>query len=146
MAVESFYITIKLNLSEKKQIRDVVSFKYLNKYTLDLVYNYCIYIDEVEGYWHLNGCFINFFDCCENLFELCLKINIVKPQFEFKLLGITYSFTFNSFEEFILFIYKQVRPYKENYDRNYGQLVVLPGKKYFKFRQKNKKNYFKRLV
>ena len=143
MAIQSFYISIKISENEKTSITAQTNLKRCKK-SNDLTYKDVLLINNItndEGWWHINAGLYDFFHNCETLYEFCQAIQITKPNFTFYLLGEKYEFSFQSLLDFILFIYPKIENYKKNFEKSYG-ILSIPPNKIFSFRRKNKR-YFK---
>lgn len=140
MAIQSFYISIKISENDKKSIISQTNLK-RHKVSNDLIYKDVLLINDItddEGWWHINVGLYDFFHNCETLFEFCQAIEITKPKFPFYLLGEKYEFFFQSLLDFIQFIYPKIESYKKNFEKCYGTLSIPPNK-FFSFRRKNKR-------
>ena len=140
MAIQSFYISIKISENDKNSITSQTNLK-RHKISDDLIYKDVLLINDItddEGWWHINVGLYNFFHNCETLYEFCQAIEITKPKFTFYLLGEKYEFSFQSLLDFILFIYPKMESYKKNFEKCYGTLSIPPNK-FFSFRRKNKR-------
>lgn len=143
MAIQSFYISIKITENDKKSIISQTDLK-RHKVSNDLIYKDVLLINDVtddEGWWHINVGLYDFFHNCETLYEFCQVIDIEKSNFTFYLLGEKYEFSFQSLIDFIQFIYPKIENHKKNFDKCYGTLSITPNK-FFSFRRKNKR-FFK---
>lgn len=148
MATESFYISVDLSEKEKLLIQSMTIFKRDKLCKENLIYKNCVYIDNISNsedhIWHLNATYINIFDSCEKLYELCTVINKIKAGFEITVLNQNkVIFEELSFFCFIQYIYEKIEPFKKNFNSRFGELNILPGRDFYKFRRKNKK-FFKK--
>ena len=147
MAIDSFYISIEITPDEQKQIKNSGVFETYKRSMNDLVYKKTVYIDNIsneEGcWWHLNAGYSNFFDSCEVLYDLCLIINKIKPQFSFTVFKQNKTvFEALTFIEFLQHIYEIVKTSKQRFNDEYGRLSIIPtGYNVYKFRRKNKKHF-----
>ncbi len=140
MAIQSFYISIKISEKDKNSIASQINLKRYKK-SDDLIYKDVLFIDNItigESWWHINAGLYDFFRSCEILYELCKKIELTKPNFTFYLLGKKYEFSFHSLMDFILFVYPKIENNKKNFENCYGTLSISPNN-FFSFRRKNKR-------
>lgn len=140
MAIQSFYISIRISENDKNSITRRANLKRC-KISNDLIYKDVLLINDIavdEGWWHINAPLYDFFHSCEILFEFCQEINLIKPNFTFYLLGEQYSYSFQSLMNFIEFLYSKIESYKKNFEKCYGALAVPPNK-FFSFRRRNKR-------
>ena len=143
MAIQSFYISIKISEEDKSTFILTTNLKKYKK-SDDLIYKDVLFIDNItidESWWHINVGLYDFFHGCEILYEFCQAIGTVKPNFEFYFLGQKYEFVFQSLLDFIQFIYPKVENYKKNFEECYGVLSISPNK-FFSFQRKNRR-FFK---
>jgi len=149
MAIDSFYISIEMTPNEQNQIKNTVVFETYKRSINDLVYKKNVYIDNInneEGcWWHLNAGYLNFFDGCEALYDLCLIINKIIPQFSFTVFQQRKTvFETLTFIEFMHHIYEIVKSSKQRFNDEYGRLSIIPtGYNFYKFRRKNKKYFIR---
>lgn len=143
MAIQSFYISIEMSEEDKKTIISTTNLKRYKK-SNDLIYKDVLYIDNVsvnESWWHINVGLYDILHNCEVLYRFCQEIEIVKPSFDFYLLGQKYKFAFSSMLDFILFIYPKIEKSKRDFEDHYGVLSIST-EKFFTFYKKNKR-FFK---
>ena len=142
MAIQSFYISIELSEEEKCA---VVSSTCAKRYKSDdLIYKDVLYIEDIVAdgeWWHINAGLYDFFHSCEVLYEFCQSIEIVKPNFSFYLLGKRYEFIYPSLLDFMVFLYPKIKKYKENFEKQHGNLSVHP-QNFFLYKRKNSR-FFK---
>lgn len=143
MAIQSFYISIKISEKDKNSITSQTNLK-RHKKSDDLIYKDVLLIDNItigESWWHINAGLYDFFHSCEILYEFCQEINLTKPNFMFYLLGEQYEFNFQSLMDFIVFLYPKIENSKKNFEKCYGTLSISPNN-FFSFQRKNKR-FFK---
>ena len=135
--------SISLSGEEKKQVRDAFETDIrTRKKTGDLLFRNILQIADVnneEGtWWHVSVGFYNLFAAVEALFDLCLAIRKVRPNFKFLLLGKEHEFSYETKIDFFASIYPNIEKYKDHFEKVYG-IFSVPPYLYFKFRRKNTK-------
>ena len=140
MAVQSFYISVEISEKDKNTITSQINLKRYKK-SNDLIYKDVLFVDNVTAggsWWHINAGLYDFFRSCEILYEFCQVIEIIKPHFDFYLLGQKYEFKFQSLMDFVQFVYPKIKNKKKSFENSYGALSISP-EKFFSFKRRNKR-------
>lgn len=100
-------------------------------------------IDDTKSpchWWHIHAGLYDLFHNLEKLYELLQIVESVKKGFVFILLGEKHPFNFESFLDFLEYVFPKIKPYKDVLETRFGVFSVHP-QLFFKVRKKNKK-YF----